>query len=246
MVVAAAGAHSYRQPFYRIELVERDGLPVARRFSPSQIAALEKLNRTDGEHLDRLKAVVVPESWPLDERELTNLPRWYSPGRAYPKLVVVHLPGQIFGAYEFGGLVRWGPVSTGLRGSQTPTGWFHLNWRATGRVSTVNPDWFLKSYFNFGNEEGLAFHEYALPGHPASHGCVRLLARDAQWLFEWGDPWVLDRAGQIVVSQGTPVLITGGYDFASSPPWHSLTWLATSIELPTQLPPTAEGQIPER
>jgi hypothetical protein len=98
----------------------------------------------------------------------------------------------------------------------------------------------MKWYFNFRNELGLAFHEYALPGHPASHGCVRLLARDAQWLFEWGEPWTLDRTGQVVISEGTPVLIAGSYDFESPPPWRSLTWLATPIALPTALPPASE------
>jgi hypothetical protein len=145
----------------------------------------------------------------------------------------------MFGAYESGELVRWGPVSTGVRETQTSAGWFHLTWRAVGHVSTVNPDWYMKWYFNFGNESGLAFHEYALPGYPASHGCVRLLGRDAQWLFEWGEPWTLDRTGQRMIGEGTPVLITGFYDFESPPPWHSPAWLTSPIDLPPVLPQSA-------
>jgi lipoprotein-anchoring transpeptidase ErfK/SrfK len=83
-------------------------------------------------------------------------------------------------------------VSSGGRNNPTSAGSFALNWRSTGRASTVDPDWFMRWYFNFGNREGLAFHAYSLPGYPASHGCIRLLDRDAQWLFEWGQAWVLD------------------------------------------------------
>ena len=43
----------------------------------------------------------------------------------------------------------------------------------------VSGEWQLNWYFNFHNFRGLAFHEFDLPGVPASHACVRLLARDA-------------------------------------------------------------------
>ena len=151
----------------------------------------------------------------------------------WPTFLVVYLPGQLFGAYEFGRLVRWGPVSSGSRNNPTSAGSFALNWRSTGRASTVDPDWFMRWYFNFGNREGLAFHEYSLPGYPASHGCIRLLERDAQWLFEWGQTWMLDPSGTRVLTPGTPVFIVGRYDFDAPPPWRSLTWLSSEVELPS-------------
>jgi hypothetical protein len=239
LMIAGLDSHTVVQSPYRIETSGANLANLKRRFTPTQIELLEKLNRADAEHLGRLNELVVPESWPLDERLTTTLPRSYGPARPYPKLLVVHVPGQIFGAYESGELVRWGPVSTGARETQTSAGWFHLTWRAVGHVSTVNPDWYMKWYFNFGNESGLAFHEYALPGYPASHGCVRLLGRDAQWLFEWGEPWTLDRTGQRMIGEGTPVLITGFYDFESPPPWHSPAWLTSPIDLPPVLPQSA-------
>ena len=100
----------------------------------------------------------------------------------------------------------------------------------TGRASSVDPDWFMRWYFNFDNREGLAFHLYALPGHPASHGCIRLLERDAQWLFEWGETWVLDPSATRAMKPGTPVLIVGAYDFDAAPPWRSLTWLSQPVD----------------
>ena len=127
----------------------------------------------------------MPESWD-DELSYSNLPLRYPSAETWPTFVVVYLPGQLFGAYEFGRLVRWGPVSSGGRANPTGAGTFAMNWRSTGRASTVDPDWFMRWCFNFVNREGLAFHAYALPGYPASHGYIRLLERDAQWLFEWG------------------------------------------------------------
>jgi hypothetical protein len=47
--------------------------------------------------------------------------------KVYGKYIVVHLPSQVFGAYENGHLVRWGPVSSGRAAHPTPSGLFHLN-----------------------------------------------------------------------------------------------------------------------
>jgi hypothetical protein len=219
-------------PKYRIETKVARIEPLAEIFAPSQLALLEKLNRSDVRHLEQLPEVVVPDTWSEDELFYSVLPPRYSSAEEWPTFLVVYLPGQIFGAYEFGRLVRWGPVSSGGRGSPTGAGRFALNWRSTGRASTVDPDWFMRWYFNFGNREGLAFHAYALPGYPASHGCIRLLERDAEWLFEWGQPWLLDPRGTRVLTPGTPVFIVGHYDFDAPPPWRSLTWLSSTVELP--------------
>jgi hypothetical protein len=151
-----------------------------------------------------------------------------------PKLLVVDQRVQAFAAYEHGTLVRWGPVSTGRQAMHTPAGLFHLNWRSRGRHSTVDPDWYMEWYYNFENRRGLSFHQYALPGRPASHACVRLLERDARWIYEWGESWTLDARGWTVLDRGTPVLILGCYDFGASPPWRSLSWLATGVRLPSE------------
>ena len=217
---------------YRIEIrADRTG-SLQQRFSESQLALLEKLNRADAGHVEQLRELVVPESW-SDELSYSVLPTRYASSEAWPTFLVVYLPGQLFGAYEFGGLVRWGPVSSGSRSNPTGSGSFALNWRSTGRASTVDPDWFMPWYFNFGNREGLAFHAYSLPGYPASHGCIRLLERDARWLFEWGQTWLLDASGTRVLTPGTPVFIVGHYDFDAAPPWRSLRWLSATVELPS-------------
>jgi hypothetical protein len=123
-------------------------------------------------------------------------------------------------------------VSSGAKTTPTPSGLFHLNWRAVEHDSTVNPQWHMTWYFNFANVEGLAFHAYALPGYPASHACIRLLRRDAEWLYGWGSGWTLNPAATEVVAPGTPVLIAGAYDFNAPPPWRAAAWLAQTVELP--------------
>jgi lipoprotein-anchoring transpeptidase ErfK/SrfK len=203
------------------------------RFTASQIAVLEKLNRADGAQLARLETLVVPAVW-LDELRYSPFPAVYAAATESPKLLIVDQPSQAFAGYEHGRLVRWGPVSSGSRTSPTPSGLFHLTWRSRGRHSTVNPGWFMKWYFNFDNAGGLSLHSYALPGYPASHGCIRLLERDAMWLYAWGQGWSLDAGGR-VVSQGAPLHVRGDYAFEAPPPWRSLTVLARGLDLPDAL-----------
>jgi len=232
----AASAGTQGAALYRIEpRADRPGA-LKNRYDDAQLALLEKLNRADRAHLAGLPQLIVPVVWSTDELAYSPLPKRYEPGIEWPTYVVVHLPGQVFGAYEYGALVRWGPVSSGARSDQTPSGVFTLNWRSTGRASTIDPDWFMRWYFNFGNRDGLALHAYALPGAPASHGCIRLLERDAQWLYEGGEPWTLDSTGTRVLRAGTPVFVIGRYDFDAAPPWRSLFWLSRAVELPA---PTA-------
>jgi hypothetical protein len=228
--LALAGSVAAEGITYRLEPIGARSL--AARFDAPQLALLQALNRADLDHLARMKRIVVPDVWVSDALAYSPLPRSYAAAERHPKLLVVHQPAQVFGAYEHGQLVRWGPVSSGRKDRPTPEGVFHLNWRSEGRRSTVDPEWFMPWYFNFGNADGLSFHEYALPGRPASHACVRLLAPDARWLYGWGDGWRLDATGQHVLEAGTPVLIVGRYDFAADPPWRSPAFASTAIPLP--------------
>ena len=227
-----AGAVAQGEARDRIEAGTSGASRLQRRFTDSQLALLEKLNRADVGHLAQLPELMVPLTWDHERSHSMLTPR-YSSSEGWPTFLVVYLPGQPFGAYEFGTLVRWGQVSTGSRSSATSAGHFALNWRSTGRASTVDPDWFMRWYFNFGNREGLAFHAYPLPGYPASRGCIRLLERDAEWLYEWGETWVLDSTATRIVTPGTAVFIVGRYDSDAPPPWRSLTWLSTTVELPS-------------
>ena len=219
----------------------RDAAELRRLYAADQIAVLEKLNRRDAANLLRpepkVPGLVVPAEWPApdDHIALNPLPDELPWASAHPKAIVVHQPWQAFAAYEAGRVVRWGPVSTGRKETMTPAGAFNLTWRSKGRHSTDNAAWFLPWYFNFHNERGVSFHQFDLPGYPASHACVRLLERDAKWLYAWGEQWTLAPGGREILARGTPVLIVGEYDYAGPAPWIDPDRLTRRVELP--LPP---------
>jgi hypothetical protein len=186
------------------------------RYSSSQLLLLRKLNHADAAHLPRLPRILVPNRWDEDELVYSPMPADVPRLSTERKAVVVDLPGQVFGAYEDGTLVRWGPVSSGGPRHPTPSGAYHLNFHARLKISTVDPTWKMPWYFNFSSTKGLGLHEYTLPGRPASHGCVRMLSTDAQWLFHWGEP-------------GALVLVLGRYNFGAPPPWLRPTWWSEGV-----------------
>ncbi len=206
------------------------------RYNGSEIALLEKLNRVDRAHLGRLRQLIVPNRWDLDELAYSPMPRFAPELEGDPKAVVVDIPSQVFGAYEFGSLVRWGPVCTGKRLTQTPPGEYILHWNQRVRISSVDSTWIMPWYFNFDNIIGLGFHEYTMPGVPSSHGCVRMLEADARWLFYWG-------------RRGTRVLVNGQYDFTSGRPWLRPKWWSQKVamhapETPGGIPNPAGSTVP--
>jgi hypothetical protein len=166
--------------------------------------------------------IVLPDHYDLDFRAYSPFPRHWAGAEAHGKLFVIHKTVQAWAAYENGRLERWGLVSTGKDESETPSGRYNFNWRELHRVSTLSPpgvSWDMRWVFNFYDERGIHVHQYyALPTDgAASHGCVRLMTADAQWIYDWADGWVTtngtaDRAmasrGRIL-RQGTMVLVLG-------------------------------------
>ena len=80
--------------------------------------------------------------------------------------------------------------------------------------------WILPYYFNFMNFEGVGVHQYALPGYPASHGCVRLYMDDAKYIFDWASMWELENSD--IEYNGTPFMVFGEYDHSANKPWLDL------------------------
>ena len=237
LLAASVAAAQSTAPSYRIDPLPRTAAELAARFTPPQIAILEMLNRRDRAHLTRtdppVPGLVVPTTWSDDPLVYSPFPREWPAAASAAKAILVDQPFQAFAAYENGRLVRWGPVSTGRKETPTPDGTYTLTWRARSRRSTDNEDWLLEWYFNFVNERGVSFHLFDLPGYPASHACVRMLLRDAQWLYGWGEQWTLEPGGRTVATPGTPVTILGTYPFGAPPAWLSLDALASPRPLTT-------------
>ncbi|HJQ69048.1 MAG TPA: L,D-transpeptidase [Blastocatellia bacterium] len=189
-----------------------------------------KINRVDPANLRKGTELMVPAEGG-DPLEFSPFPRSIEVVKDIPKLILVSRRVQAFGAYEDGKLVWWGPTSTGKKATQTPAGLFHTNWRAKVTRSTVNSNWVLPWTFNLDNFDGIAFHQYALPGYPASHGCVRLLESDAKWVYGWSDQWVLSTPEKRLLANGTPVIIFDNYAFGQQPPWKQLSADATAASV---------------
>jgi lipoprotein-anchoring transpeptidase ErfK/SrfK len=223
---------------YRIEPVA--AATFSKAYTPAQAALLEKLNRRDVEHLLRLKEMIVPSEWRAggaDELDYSPLPATWAWAAPHAKVVVVSQPAQVFGAYEAGRLVRWGPVSSGRKETATPPGIYSLTWKTRSRRSTENQEWLLEWYFNFINRRGISFHKFDLPGYAASHACVRLLERDAQWLYDWGEQWKISADGRDVRQPGSTVVILGQYVHGAAAPWTALDWwTALPLTLPDDPP----------
>jgi hypothetical protein len=239
LIIGSAPAQSPPSPssarpqiHYHLEPIG-GGIPgLEKQYSLSQLLLLQKLNRRDLEHLVRLKEMVVPDQWFYNELIYSPLPDSYAWAAQYPKIIIVEQKTQLFGAYEQGQLIRWGSVSTGRKASPTPNGFYNLKWKARIHYSTDNEEWCMPWYFNFINFRGLGFHQYEMPGYPASHSCVRLLEEDAEWLYDWGEQRKLDAKSDSILQKGTPVIILGEYDYQGPPPWRDLNNLESVISLP--------------
>jgi lipoprotein-anchoring transpeptidase ErfK/SrfK len=217
-----------------------------------KMAVLLKLNRLDTQHLRAGVTILIPER--IDElNAYTPFPRKLESARETPKLILASLRVQAFGAYEYGNLVRWGPTSSGKKASPTPAGIYHTNWKSKATRSSINNEWLLPWYFNLDNNRGISFHQYDLPGYPASHGCLRLLADDAAWIYGWADQWTLSTDRRNIEAYGTPVIVFGKYDYGKQAPWKNLAtdYSAASVtvaeleeairrDLPNTVTPAAE------
>lgn len=209
---------------YRAVLVEgpRTIAALRRDLGPDGFAIVLKVNRLDLAHVRQGATLVVPDRL-ADVNLLTPFPRQLDAVRSPDgRLLLVSRRVQAFAAYDDRRLVRWGPTSTGRRQTPTPEGLFHTNWKSKLRRSTDNAEWLLPWYVNFDNARGVSFHQFDLPGYPASHACVRLLDDDARWVYEWAESWTLADSGRTIVAHGTPVVVFGDYADNAPAPWTRL------------------------
>ncbi|WP_339887585.1 L,D-transpeptidase [uncultured Flavobacterium sp.] len=179
------------------------------------------INRVDKENFTKLDSVIIPTDLTGDKEFYLPFPFEVSSLDKVDKIIVFSYPAQAFATYEYGILTYTGPTSMGSKTHKTPTGLFFTNWKAEETTSTFNDEWELKWNFNIENKEGVGFHEYSLPGFPASHSCLRLLEKDAKHLYNWADQWVLANAETVKI-KGTPVVVFGSYNFNEPKPWLQL------------------------
>ena len=177
-----------------------------------------KLNRLDAAHVRDRDSLVVPLAFG-DTLTFSPFPRRIAAVADTAKLLLVSLRLQAYAAYDSGRLVRWGPTSSGRHEMPTPTGLYHVNWKAKQRISSISDEWLLKWCINIHNSQGVSLHEYELPGRPASHSCVRLLEADAIWMYSWAEQWRLGPDPQHILREGTPIVVWGEWAWGQRAPW---------------------------
>jgi len=179
------------------------------------------VNRTDKKNFTKIDSVIIPKDLSGDIVFYMPFPLQITSLQKVDKILLFSYPTQTFATYENGILMRSGATNMGREKDPTPTGLFFTNWKAEETTSTFNDEWELKWNFNVENKLGVGFHEYELPGYPASHSCMRLEEKDAKYLYKWADQWVL-KDDQNIKFKGTPVVVFGSYNFKGPKPWLQL------------------------
>ena len=101
---------------------------------------------------------------------------------AGPILMVVNLETQRAVVYRNGLPIAITTVSSGKKGHETPTGIFTVLQKEKVHHSNLYNDAPMP-FMQRLTWDGVALHAGALPGHAASHGCIRLPAKFAETLY---------------------------------------------------------------
>ena len=99
-----------------------------------------------------------------------------------PIMAIVSIKSQQITFYDADGWILRAPVSTGIKGRETPAGVFAIVEKDKDHHSTMYDDAWMPNMQRI-TWNGLALHGGPLPGHAASHGCVRMPYGFAEKLF---------------------------------------------------------------
>jgi len=201
------------------------------KYTLEQQKIIAATNRIDLNRIRIKSALVIPDTMLQSFMDYTPFPAGIEKLINTSKFILVNQRIQLFALYESGKLIRTGPVSSGRKSKPTPNGLFHTNFKARKKISTIDGSWVMPYYFNIINRDGVALHQFTLPGYPASHSCIRMYEEDAKFIYNWADQWQLSADGNTVVNKGTPVLLFGTYDFDGIASWKMLPQDANAVAL---------------
>src|SRR5262249_22079332 len=90
-----------------------------------------------------------------------------------PLQIIISIANQRISVYDNGSLIARSSVSTGVRSHPTPLGVFSIiskqRWHRSNIYSGAPMPYMQRITWS-----GIALHAGVVPGHPASHGCIRL------------------------------------------------------------------------
>jgi lipoprotein-anchoring transpeptidase ErfK/SrfK len=141
-----------------------------------------------------------------------------------PLIISISIAEQKLRIYDANGFFAEAPVSTGMPGHPTPMGVFSVIQKQKLHHSNIYSGAPMP-YMQRITWSGVAMHAGVLPGHPASHGCIRMPAAFAVKMYNW-------------TKMGARVIVTAG-DVTPASFSHPL--LATLKVAPQ--PVAAEGAV---
>ncbi len=101
-----------------------------------------------------------------------------------PVVIMISLDRQTMRVFDANGLFAETKVSTGMKGHDTPTGGFSIiqknKWHKSNIYSGAPMPYMQRVTWS-----GIALHAGALPGYPASHGCIRMPMAFSTKLWGW-------------------------------------------------------------
>ena len=100
-----------------------------------------------------------------------------------PIMAIVSIKTQHVTLYDADGWILRAPVSTGVKGRETPAGIFAVIEKDADHHSTLYDDAWMPHMQRL-TWNGIALHGGPLPGYAASHGCVRMPYGVAEELFD--------------------------------------------------------------
>ena len=100
-----------------------------------------------------------------------------------PIMAIVSIKSQKVTFYDADGWILRAPVSTGIKGRETPAGVFAVIEKDEDHHSTLYDDAWMPNMQRI-TWNGIALHGGPLPGYAASHGCVRMPYGFAEKLFD--------------------------------------------------------------
>ena len=130
-----------------------------------------------------------------------------------PLQIIISIADQQISLYDNGAPIARSSVSTGVQGHRTPLGVFSViskeRWHRSNIYSAAPMPYMQRITWS-----GIALHAGVVPGHPASHGCIRLTNDFAIRL------WHLTRRGtRVIIARDDvrPVEIANSHLFVSKP-----------------------------
>ena len=154
-----------------------------------------------------------------------------------PLLAIVAVREQRVTIYDAQGRILRAPVSTGQTGYETPAGIYSVIQKEAEHYSNLYDDASMP-FMQRITWSGIALHAGALPGYPASHGCIRMPHGFAERLF---DMTAMGMRVMIVPTDVTPSDITHPALFKPRPLGSEVSLVNSPAAVPGQEQPMRLG-----